>query len=47
MVVAGVEGRRVVIVSDHLAVGRRSSFYSRALLLLPGHGLLGLQHTDA
>lgn len=41
MAVAGRQGRRVVVVSDHLAVGRGSSFHSRALLLLPGQGLLG------
>lgn len=39
--VAGAQGRRVVVVPDHLAVGGRSSFDSRALLLLPGQGVLG------
>lgn len=47
MVVAGRQGRRVVVVPDHLAVGWGGSFHSGALLLLPGQGLLGFQHTDA
>lgn len=47
MAVAGGQGRRVVVVPNHLAVGRRSPFYSRALLLLPGQGVLGHQHADA
>lgn len=45
MAVAGGQGRRVVVVPDHLAVGRGGSFHSRGLLLMPG--LLGFQHTDA
>lgn len=41
MVVAGGQGCRVVVVPNHLTVCWWSSFYSRALLLLPGQGLLG------
>lgn len=43
--VAGGQSRLVVVVPDDLAVGGRSSFSSRALLLLPRRGLL--EHADA
>lgn len=47
MVAAGRQRGRPVEVPDHLVIGRRSSFEPRALLLLPGQGVLGFQHTDA
>lgn len=47
MVAAGRQRGRPVEVPDHLVIGRRSSFEPRALLLLPGQGVLGFQHADA
>lgn len=47
MVVGGAQGGWVVKVANHLTVGGRSSFDTGTLFLLPGRGLLGLQHADA
>lgn len=47
MVASGRQRGRPVKVPDGLVVGWRSSFEPRAVLLLPGQGVLGFQHADA
>lgn len=47
MVASGGQRGWPVEVPDGLVVGWRSSFESRAVLLLPGQGVLGFQHADA
>lgn len=47
MVGAGRQRGRPVDLPDGLVVGGRSSVQPRGLLLLPGQGVLGLQHADA